>query len=185
MEMRKLDSDAVLAVVGTLLGALLGTLGTYAVQRGRNKHETQERVAALRRETYVSYISAAHRLYVNLNALTRSAVAENWPADRLQEELLRKAPSDEALQSFESVRLIASPDVAAAAANLQRCLRRDPALRTRVLSGSLRRGWQDRYWEARRGFTDSVRRELGFEPLDWETASVNVSRTAGADGQRG
>jgi hypothetical protein len=168
--------DVVVAVIGTLVGTLIGVLGSYLTQRSHNAYESSERIATVRREVYVAYLSAGHALFMVLNPIIREAVADKWNQVNLQAELRAIDPAETQV-CFESLRLVASQPVASKAASVQRCLRRHPAVLGYDISGAARRAWLDSYWQARRDLIDSVREELGFKRLDWSEAAVSLTRS--------
>lgn len=70
--------DVALAVIGTLAGTLIGAFGGYLPQRSRNAYESSERIATVRRDVYLAYLSAGHAVFIAPSPIIREAVADKW-----------------------------------------------------------------------------------------------------------
>jgi hypothetical protein len=162
-------------VIGTLGGVTAGWLGTMASQRFSYRREATERLTAERRVTYLAWMSKVHVMYEAIAMIHREAttgVVE--PASAAHQ--LREASSTDAQTALEDLRLLATDDLAAAAAAMWSHLRRDPVPLGHDLNPAHWRTWRDAYWELRREFLNAARVETGFQPLDWTSASVTVGR---------
>lgn len=163
--------NAVIAVVGTLIGTVLGALGSYVTQSVGHNREAKERLEAVRRQVYVEWLTRLHETYNQIRDASSRHRNGRTTAEQLIQELQRIAP-EQTQSSLESVRLIAGDAVAASAANLWAHLRREPVPRARDRSSDGWRTWRDAYWGLRREFINAARADLGFKDLDWAYAGV-------------
>lgn len=164
--------EALVAVLGTLLGGVLGAAGTHFNQRSAQKHASDERLASLRRVAYLDFLSAVHEMFELVGAIhrdQRSGVVGTEEASLR----LRAVPSGSGQRALEDVRLVASSDVAATAADLWARMRREPAPTGSQPSWSQFVEWRPRYWTARREFIDAARHDIGLRGLDWSSAAVS------------
>lgn len=164
--------ETILAVAGTLLGTLLGTVGAHLSHQSGFRHEATERLAITRRQAYIGFLTDVNDIYRQVQGLSRQFRQGQMSADAMV-EALRQVPSAAGQAALENVRLVATRDVAANAALLWAHLRRSAVAQGASRSTPDWRAWQDRYWELRRNFLDAARADTGFEPLDWETAGVH------------
>lgn len=163
--------DSAIAVAGTLAGVLLGGLVSFFTQRAVYKREALERLAAVRRETYLEFLSAVHQMFVAIQEIQRQVRDGSLDASAASERL-RSVPSHEAQNALENLRLVSSGSVAAAAARLWERMRRDDAPMGRNVTWRSFADWRHTYWGARRALVDSARQDTGFDALDWATAGL-------------
>ncbi len=104
--------DALLAVVGTLLGTVLGGVGTYLSQRSQHQRAAEERLTDLRRQAYVAWLSAVGRMYTQVQAAHRRHWEEQTPLQELKREL-KAMSAREAQDALELVRLLARDEASA------------------------------------------------------------------------
>jgi hypothetical protein len=154
--------DAFIAVLGTLLGGLLGAIGTYMNQRAAHRSEAGERLSVLRRQVYLQFMAAVHELYGEVDDLHRAhrdgALDDATTATRLG------ALSSRATQTaLEDVRLVGGDDVVDRAETLFELMRREKPPLGQDLQWPAYRDWQGGYWRARKALTEAARSELGFD----------------------
>lgn len=162
-------------VVGTLGGVTVGWLGTLASQKLSYRREATERLAASRRVAYLAWLSKVHVMYEAIAKIHRDASrGAGDPADAGRQ--LRDLSSADAQTALEDLRLVATDDLASAAAAIWRQLRREQVPIGQDMDPANWRRWRDDYWGLRRAFLDAARVETGFPPLDWHSASVTVGQ---------
>ncbi len=162
--------ESVVAVIGTLLGATVGVVGSYLIQRAQLKRETHERLSDLRRETYLAWVTRVHAYFASAREASRPKLSENQRVTkRVRPERTDPVPAQTAL---EGLRLVASDEAAASAAKVWSHLRRHKVPDHGAASMAEWNEWQDDYWTLRRNFLDAARRDLGFEPLNWLDAGA-------------
>ncbi len=166
------DMDAALAVAGTLLGVILGTVGARLNYMSAFRREAGERLAASRRETYVEWLTELNGVYRAIWEPSSSFHRDRITGEELWHALHDVSPVA-AQASLENVRLIATNPVAGVAAQLWAHARREAVPRGRDQSLEGWKSWQETYWTLRRDFLDAARMDIGFEPLDWATAGVH------------
>ncbi|WP_433729637.1 hypothetical protein ACQP0C_00905 [Nocardia sp. CA-129566] len=167
--------QSLIAVVGTLLGAVVGVLGSYTTQSLSYRRESSERLATVRRQAYVEFLVAVHDMYVQILAIHRTQRAGTMtPVEATQS--LHEIPSRNAQAALENLRLLAGDVVAGDAAFLWARMRRDAEPLGRDLDAQRFAAWRERYWDSRRKFIDAARRDIGFRSLDWSTAGVGPGR---------
>ena len=163
-----------MAVVGTLLGAVVGVVGSYLVQRTSYRNESEERLGTTRREAYLDFLQGTHHMFVQINAAHHDFQRGNLNESDARERL-RSVSAAEAQSSLEALRLVATDPVAAAAARLWAHMRRNASP-----LGDLHRPryveWRHGYWKRRRAILDAARSDTGFAPLDWDSAGVDPPR---------
>jgi hypothetical protein len=164
--------DAFVAVLGTLLGGLLGAIGTYVNQRSAHRSEADERLATLRREVYLRYMVAVHTMYAQIAEIHRSH-RDHAITDEDAVRRLRAVSAQDAQLALEDLRLVSGDNGVGVGAKLWRLMRRDPSPLGEDVTWSGFTVWRDEYWNARRGMTDAARADLGYQPLDWNTAGAN------------
>jgi hypothetical protein len=157
--------DAFIAVLGTLLGGLLGAVGAYVNQRSAHRSEAGERMTALRRQVYLEYLAAVHELYGEVDDVRR-AHHDGAVHDDEASRQLRGASSRPAQTALENVRLVASDGVRGKAEALFELMRREKPPLGQDLSWQAYRDWQTKYWKARKELTEVARSELGFDEQD-------------------
>lgn len=164
--------DSLLAVAGTLLGTLLGGMGTYLSQRSQHQRAAEERLTDLRRQAYVAWLSAAGRMYTEVQSVHRHHWEQQTQLQELRREL-KAISAREAQDALELVRLLAKDEaVFKGAALLWAHLRRHEMTRGLAASREAWAAWQDAYWQMHRAFVQAARLEVGLAPLDWDQAGV-------------
>ncbi len=168
--------NAIVAVVGTLAGTLLGVLGSYFTQSVSYRREADERLATMRRQVYVDWLTCLHDIFSGVRRASSRHRQGHSTVDELQREL-RDVPASQTQATLENIRLVAGDPVVARAADLWTHMRRDavPLGGDRSVEGW--RQWQDRYWALRRQFLDAARADLGFSHLNWADAGVKQDPT--------
>lgn len=161
----KFMSSALVGIVGTLLGAVIGFITSEIQERNRWKRSLDVRWDETRRALYADYISSANK---NLSRVT-------WAArhrERATESAPFELPTDFHLigdldnaPMHESIQLICGKEVAAAAHRLLRALW---DTKTHVLNGDVRSDIKlqtliDEFVACRQDFIDAARTELGIE----------------------
>ena len=157
--------DALIAVLGTLLGGLLGAVGTHLNQKSAHRSEAGERLATLRRQVYLEYLAAVHELYGHVDDVHR-AHHDGAAGDDVAFQQLRGLSSRPAQTALENVRLVAGDGVKGEAEALFELMRREKPPLGQDLSWAVYRAWQKKYWKARRELTEVARSELGFDDRD-------------------
>lgn len=168
--------EAWAAVVGTLLGGLLGALGGYFTQASQHRREAKERRVETRRVVYAAWLSELHEYFAALNDVT-GKYRHQPGAPQLAAELRSVSPQ-RAQVSLEEVRLVGGQKVTAAAARQWELMRRHDVPTGRYTRPDEWGAWRDQYWDRRRAFLDAARAEFGLPPLDWVEAGVgpNVAK---------
>ncbi|TWD82590.1 hypothetical protein FB561_3725 [Kribbella amoyensis] len=169
--------ESLIAVLGTLLGAIVGVAGTYLTQRSSYRRESEERLATARRHAYVDFLTAVHDLYTQVVELRRVHREDGRTRQETVAEV-RLLSAREAQARLESLRLLASELPASRAAALWDHLRGDGLMRGQDLEGQRFRAWRDTYWLSRRRFIDAARLDTGLDELDWSQAAAGPSRSA-------
>ncbi|ANS29387.1 putative membrane protein [Rhodococcus opacus] len=167
--------ESLIAVAGTLLGGLLGILGSYFTQRTGYRRESRERLAAVRRQLYVEFLISVHEMFAQVTEVHQAHRARAISPVEAS-EILRKISPRSSQAALENLRLVASDRVAAAAADLWARMRRDAQPLGSDLEWQRFSKWRKNYWSARQFFIDAARRDIGFEPLDWSRAGVGPAR---------
>ena len=169
--------EAIIAVIGTLLGAAFGVAGSYVTQRVGHQRESRERLATVRRLTYVEYLTAVQDMFGLITELHKQERDGAITAGEMNRQL-HQVSARNAQAALEHVRLISSGSVAAASAELWERMRRDraPLGRGRVDHWREFTKWRGHYWDARHAFIDAARQDLGFPPLDWTSAGVGPAK---------
>jgi hypothetical protein len=157
--------DAFIAVLGTLLGGVLGAVATYVNQKSAHRSEAAERLATLRRQVCLEYLAVVHELYGQVDDVHR-AHHDGAVGDDVASQQLRGVSSRPAQTALENVRLVASDGVKGEAEALFELMRREKAPLGQDLSWSVYRDWQTKYWKARKELTEVARSELGFDDHD-------------------
>lgn len=163
--------SAVIAVVGTLLGAVVGTLGAYFTQTVAYQREATERERELKRETYLQWLTRVHAVFTQVGQASRQHRAGPTDLDEYA-EAVHSVPIEPAQVALEHLRMVSNQEVAAAAARMWTHLRREPVPTGRDGSASGWEAWREGYWVLRREFLDAVRVDLGLAKLDWEEVGV-------------
>lgn len=163
--------DAIVAVAGTLLGTVLGAVGTYITQWRTQKRELDERNRELRRERYVEYLTCVHQIFSEIRSLSM-ALRESRLSNVDYLTALHGVSTEPAQVALEHLRLVAGQDIAAAAAGLWTHMRSEAVPRGSDLTRDGWRGWYRDYWSLRRRFLNAARRDLGLPELDWREAAA-------------
>ena len=161
--------DAFIAVLGTLLGGVLGAVGSYVNQRSAHRSEAGERLSALRLQVYLDYLAAVHELYGQVDDVHK-AHHGGALGDEAASQQLRGMTSRPTLTALENVRLVATDGVMAKAEALFELLRREKPPLGQDLSWPVYRDWQKQYWHTRKELTEMARSELGFDDHDRHAA---------------
>lgn len=169
-----MDSSWV-GVIGTLGGVVVGWLGNLASQSRAHRRESEERIAVSRRTTYLRWLEKVHLMFDSIASVQRQVSRGTLDAKEAG-HLLRDVSSTEAQTALEDLRLVATDDLASAAAALWTHMRRHRVPIGQEMSRSEWQKWRAGYWQLRHGFLDAARVETGFKPLDWERVSVSQSR---------
>jgi hypothetical protein len=164
--------DAFVAVLGTLLGGLLGAAGTYVNQRSARRSESQEKLGTLRREVYLRYMLAVHAMYTQVAEIHRTH-RDQAITDEDAVRRLRAVPAQDAQLALEDLRLVSGDHGVAVAAKVWSQMRRSPSPIGENVTWAGFTEWRNEYWTARRDMTDAARADLGYQPLDWSTAGAN------------
>jgi hypothetical protein len=163
---------AIIAVAGTLLGALIGALSSYYVQRASYLRESDERQKVFLRSVYLDFLREIYLFYRSVGDVyhehkhssdLRAAGAE-----------FAAIPPGRVQSALEHLRLAADDEVAASAARLWAHFRKEPVPVGRDPSGQAWERWSDRFWMLRREVLEAAREELGLGPLDWSKAGVGT-----------
>ncbi|RYE41087.1 MAG: hypothetical protein EOP24_38320 [Hyphomicrobiales bacterium] len=167
--------ETLIAVAGTLLGVVVGVVGSYFTQRTGHQRESQERLATVRRQIYVEFLTAVHDMYLPITAIHKAhRDGSMTTTDAIRG--LQAVPAREAQAALENLRLVASDTVAAAGALLWERLRRDGRPLGNDLDPNHFKQWRRLYWNDRRGLIDAARRDIGFPALDWSSAGVGPGK---------
>lgn len=164
-----------IGVLGTLLGTVVGLAGSYFSQRAAYRREAAERLAAVRREIYVDFLASVHQMYIVVRRLHREHGAGTLSAQESAERLRSLSP-ESAQVALESLRLVASDSVAAAAGELWARMRVDAEPLGADLTTRRKVRWRRRYWNDRRALIDAARVDSGFGSLEWPAAGVGLGR---------
>ena len=164
--------DGVVAVIGTLLGTLVGAFGTYFTQASIHRRQESAKQNALRRQIYVEWLTEIHEFFSQVR--TASGKVRRQETTRTEHvEGLRRIPAEKAQVALEHLRLISQEDVAAAAARLWAHMRTHPVPAGTDRSPEGWRNWREDYWQLRRAFIDAARDEFGLDPFDWSKVAVD------------
>jgi hypothetical protein len=161
--------DAFIAVLGTLLGGVLGAVGSYVNQKAAHRSEAGERLAAMRLQVYLDYLAAVHELYGQVDDVHK-AHHDGAVGDEVASQQLRGVTSRPTMTALENVRLVASDGALARAEELFELMRREKPPLGQDLSWPVYRDWQKKYWKARKELTEVARSELGFDDHDRHAA---------------
>lgn len=149
------------AVIGTLLGAVLGASGAYVAQRLNYRAQKKDRFAEAQREAYARWLIEIHRLEIGLKAIHIRHAAGRVSAEARDEEVAALTWVD-AQSRLEELRLLASNAAASASTTLWRHMGKNPE---QAGDDSDYEGWREKYWELRRMFVNTARAELGLAPI--------------------
>src|SRR5262245_28155583 len=147
--------DSVVAVVGTLLGIVLGISGAYLNQRLGYQREFRERLATTRRQTYVEFMSAVHEMFIEISRVFADLRLEALTLAEARSRLHGVSGRD-GQASLENLRLVGSDGAAAAAADLWSHMRRE-SVPTGTVDRDEFKQWRSRYWVLRRALIDAAR----------------------------
>ena len=172
--------DALIAVVGTLLGGLLGAVGSHVTLKSAYQRESQERLGAVRRQAYVEFLTAVHDMFSEVGNSYRLHRRGELTAEQTKLRL-GAVSTRQAQATLENLRLLATDSGAAAAANLWQHMRGHhvPLGALRLEDRWERRpldDWREEYWQFRRDLVDAARKDMGFSGLDWRRAGVGPGR---------
>lgn len=162
-------------VIGTLAGVVVGWIGTLVSQKLAHRRDVGERLAASRRVSYLAWLSKVHLMYEVIAGTHRDASRGSVPLADASHRL-RDLSATDAQTALEDLRLVATDDLAAAAAAVWGHMRRERVAIGQDMDPSHWRLWRDQYWSLRRAFLDAARAETGFPPLDWHAASVTAGK---------
>jgi hypothetical protein len=167
--------DGIVAVIGTLLGALLGAAGTLIAQRNQHAHEATERQRALQREACIDWLRVIHELFESVRSASRAHRRGDIDAEEYGRRV-RNLSSVRAQDSLETLRIVSGDGVTAGAAELWAHLRRQPVPIGQDASTEGWVRWDNQYWALRRAFINAARREQGLPDLDWARVGVSPVR---------
>lgn len=163
--------SAWVGVIGTLGGVAIGWVGNMASQSQAHRREADERLANSRRETYLRWLERVHFMFEEIAQVQRK-VSRGTLSSSDASDQLRDVSSTDAQTALEDLRLIATDDLAAAAAAIWTHMRRHLVPIGRETNRGAWQSWRSEYWVLRHAFLDAARAEIGFKPLDWAQASV-------------
>ena len=164
-------SIAIIAVLGTLAGALIGSAITHFTQVAAFRREASERQVNLRREAYLDWLAEVSILSKVLRDAHRRFLHQIRDQEGLQADL-RGASSTGLQKAQERLRLVAPSGVLAASSPLTYHLRKEDLPSVGVSSGGEYRAWVSELWRLRRLFIEQARRDVGSSDIDWTTAGV-------------
>jgi hypothetical protein len=168
------------AVIGTLLGVVIGTSGGYLVQRAMHRQQAEERDSLVRRETYTEFVTHAHGVFESIklmhNRLRSGALTSAEASANLKEYV-----ATESQATLEGLRMVGTNEVATAAARLWEHLRLQAPARGIDLERSSYELWRDQYWLLRRKVIDAARADVGLDPLDWGAVGIRPKSRLAAE----
>lgn len=166
--------QSLIAVFGTLLGGVVGALGTYVTQRVGYKRESVERLTASRRVAYAEFLTAAHEVYREVNRIHRSQKYGELTQEDAWRNLRAVSPHS-AQAALESLRFLSTDETAAAAAKLWQVVRGTKVARGDAgssFSSADLREWRESYWACRLRVVNAGRLDTGLPELDWSVAGA-------------
>lgn len=173
-----------MAVIGTLLGGLLGATTSYFIQAAGYRREAGERLQTLRRQVYVDWLSRSHDFYTALRLVSAKHREGRTTPDEFIDEL-RRIPPQPVQIALEHLRLTAGEDVAASAAHMWTHMRRERVPLGADRSNEGWRLWNRNYWLLRRAFLDAARAELMLDAFDWDVVGADSRLPPRAETDRG
>lgn len=157
-------SSAIIGIIGTLAGAIIGFITSEIAERNRWKRSLSVRWDETRRALYATYLSSANQNLGNIEwaARYRELATPDKPFE-LPEDFHRLGDADNAAQG-ESIQLICGKNLATAAHHLLLSLW---AAKTHVLNGGVRSDAEmqdliDKFVICRDNFIEAARAELGI-----------------------
>ena len=157
-------SSAIIGIIGTLAGAIIGFITSEIAERNRWKRSLSVRWDETRRALYATYLSSANQNLGNIEwaARNRELATPDKPFE-LPEDFHRLGDADNAAQG-ESIQLICGKNLATAAHHLLLSLW---AAKTHVLNGGVRSDAEmqdliDEFVICRDNFIEAARAELGI-----------------------
>jgi len=149
----------VIAVVGTLAGTVVGSMGTLLTQWLNQQHQDRQALTEMRRTCYAQFLGQLASLYgqtrVSYNELIESG---ELAVTELRSKLatLDPAPCQSAL---DELRFSATHPVLLAADKVFKLVRRIDVVRGQMRAENVS-AWVDEYWTLRRAFVSAARKEL-------------------------
>jgi hypothetical protein len=154
------------ALLGTVVGVVLGAGLTFLVRRRLQENDVSERLTATRREVYGEFLDAAHELFLAVRTAHVERLASSAPVDPGEFSRRIDALSPHRGQMrLERLRLVATNETEARATVVWNRLRRDQARKKATLSKDELERWVSGYWIAEKGFLAAARQDMGLEPL--------------------
>jgi hypothetical protein len=157
-------SSAIIGIIGTLAGAIIGFITSEIAERNRWKRSLGVRWDETRRALYATYLVSANQNLGNIEwaARNRELATPDKPFE-LPEDFHRLGDADNAAQG-ESIQLICGKNLATAAHQLLLSLW---AAKTHVLNGGVRSDVEmqdliDKFVICRDNFIEAARAELGI-----------------------
>ncbi|GAA4929652.1 response regulator [Actinoplanes utahensis] len=144
-----------LPVIGTLLGALIGSVSTFLIQRSSFERERRSRLFDARRTACLTMLCAFHQQYLHLLAVHE----ENTDGEE-REKAFRRIESDEGQSALDGLRLVMDGESVRLAREFWQHLRGTPFAKGR----EQRVGeWKIVYWNKRTKFFEAVSRSLAAD----------------------
>jgi hypothetical protein len=144
-----------LPVMGTLLGAVIGSLGTFLIQRSAFVRERRSRLFDARRAACLTMLSAFHQQYLRLLTTDKMHTDEQ---DRIR--AFREIESHEAQSALDGLRLVMDGEPARLAREFWQHLRGTPFAKGR---DNRINEWKNTYWSKRDEFFAAVHRYLAAD----------------------
>jgi hypothetical protein len=165
----------VLTLIAALCGTALGSVLAFVLEAQRSKRNREHRLELDRRTAYAAFLAAASIWANTVFAFYQSRRRDAPDRDDLWREVLRT--HDKVLVPFFQLRLLGSPEVVAAAANLRRHIveyeRR--AQLDAPEDPSFERDWNDEWPQHRDTVTKAARHELGISIEVGESFSTGLA----------
>lgn len=150
-----------LGVIGTLLGAVVGTAGALLSQRLSEDRAARRAHDGMKRSCYVEFLGGCSELY---EATWACYVDAGFPRGLDSEDLrrsLRDLPTRRTRESLDELRLLAPARVVKAAQELMWLLRDGRVVGAQTNLPDPIRLWRRTYWERRHDLLEAFRTDLG------------------------
>lgn len=165
-----------IAVMGTLLGTAIGTLGGYLITLRAQAAVERNELLQVRRAAYLEWLDRTAELYEAIQVVHLECGPDK-PDQAAATRRLSALSGRPGQTALERLRLMCHEEVCAAAAQRWQHMRSHPVAIGHTFEGKARRRWRSEYWEARRRFIDAARHETGQSELDWKRAGAQLYRS--------